>query len=43
LLSFVDRRHVDIADLRAGSADLQNLNAQFELTKLWGTGVSAIG
>jgi len=40
-LSFVDRRHVDIADLRAGSADLQNLYAQFELTKLWGTGESA--
>jgi TnpA family transposase len=40
-LSFVDRRHVDIANLRAGSADLQNLYAQFELTKLWGTGVSA--
>jgi TnpA family transposase len=40
-LSFVDRRHVDIADLRAGSADLQNLYAQFELTKLWGSGESA--
>jgi TnpA family transposase len=40
-LSFVDRRHVDIADLRAGSADLQNLYAQFELPKLWGTGASA--
>ena len=40
-LSFVDRRHVDTADLRAGSADLQNLYAQFELTKLWGTGESA--
>jgi TnpA family transposase len=40
-LSFVDRRHVDIADLRAGSADLQNLYSQFELTKLWGTGESA--
>src|ERR1039458_7689953 len=33
-LSFVDRRHVDIADLRAGSADLQNLYSQFELTQL---------
>ena len=40
-LSFVDRRHVDIADLRAGSADLQNLYSQFELPKLWGTGASA--
>ncbi len=40
-LSFVDRRHVDTADLRAGSADLQNLYAQFELTKLWDTGESA--
>jgi hypothetical protein len=40
-LSFLDRRHVDIADLRAGSADLQNLYSQFELTKLWGTGESA--
>ena len=40
-LSFVDRRHIDIADLRAGSADLQNLYAQFELAKLWGTGQSA--
>jgi TnpA family transposase len=40
-LSFVDRRHVDTADLRAGSADLQNLYAEFELTKLWGTGESA--
>jgi hypothetical protein len=40
-LSFVDRRHIDIADLRASSADLQNLYSQFELTKLWGTGESA--
>lgn len=40
-LSFVDRRHVDIANLRAGSADLQNLYAQFELTRLWGTGEAA--
>jgi TnpA family transposase len=40
-LNFVDRRHIDIADLRAGSADLQNLYAQFHLTKLWGTGESA--
>jgi hypothetical protein len=40
-LRFVDRRHVDVADLRAGPADLQNLYAEFELTKLWGTGESA--
>jgi TnpA family transposase len=40
-LSFVDRRHIDIANLRAGSADLQNLYTQFELPKLWGTGESA--
>jgi TnpA family transposase len=40
-LSFVDRRHIDIANLRAGSADLQNLYSQFELTQLWGTGESA--
>jgi len=40
-LSFLDRRHVDIANLRAGSADLQNLYAQFELPKLWGSGESA--
>jgi hypothetical protein len=40
-LRFVDRRHVDIADLRARSADLQNPYAEFELTKLWGTGESA--
>lgn len=40
-LGFLDRRHVDIANLRAGSADLQNLYAQFELPKLWGSGESA--
>jgi TnpA family transposase len=40
-LSFLDRRHMDIGDLRAGSADLQNLYTQFELTKLWGTGEAA--
>jgi len=40
-LSFVDRRHIDVADLRAGSADLQNLYTQFELARLWGTGESA--
>ncbi len=34
-------RGTSIADLRAGSADLQNLYSQFELTKLWGTGESA--
>jgi TnpA family transposase len=40
-LSFVDRRHIDIANLRAGSADLQNLFLGFDLTKLWGRGESA--
>jgi hypothetical protein len=39
-LSFVDRRHIDIANLRAGSADLQNLFLGFDLTKLWGRGES---
>jgi hypothetical protein len=37
-LAFVDRRHVDIADLRAASADLINLYLQFELVDQWGTG-----
>jgi hypothetical protein len=32
-LSFVDRRHIDIANLRAGSADLQNLFLRFDLTR----------
>lgn len=41
-LSFVDRRHVDIADLRAASADLMNLYAQFELPRKWGTGEAAV-
>jgi TnpA family transposase len=40
-LAFVDRRHVDIADLRAASADLMNLYAQFELPRQWGSGESA--
>ncbi len=40
-LAFVDRRHVDIADLRAASADLINLYAKFELPRQWGTGESA--
>jgi hypothetical protein len=40
-LSFVDRRHVDIADLRAASADLINLYARFELPQQWGTGDAA--
>ena len=40
-LSFVNRRHVGIANLRASSIDLQNLYCQFELTKLWGSGESA--
>ena len=37
-LAFADRRHVDIADLRAASADLINLYARFELPQQWGTG-----
>ena len=40
-LAFVDRRHVDIEDLRAASADLINLYARFELSQQWGTGQSA--
>jgi TnpA family transposase len=40
-LAFVDRRHVDIADLRAASADVINLYAKFELPQQWGTGESA--
>ena len=41
-LRFVDRRHIDIEDLRSASADLTNLYAQFELPRLWGTGDSAV-
>ncbi len=37
-LAFADRRHVDIEDLRAASADLINLYARFELPQQWGTG-----
>jgi TnpA family transposase len=40
-LAFVDRRHVDIANLRAASADLINLYLQFELPRQWGTGEAA--
>ncbi len=40
-LAFADRRHVDIEDLRAASADLINLYARFELPQQWGTGKSA--
>ena len=40
-LAFADRRHVDIEDLRAASADLINLYARFELPQQWGTGESA--
>ncbi|MEO7106949.1 MAG: transposase [Rhodoferax sp.] len=40
-LAFADRRHVDIEDLRAASADLINLYAKFELPQQWGTGQSA--
>jgi len=39
-LAFADRRHVDIEDLRAASADLINLYARFELPQQWGTGES---
>jgi TnpA family transposase len=41
-LAFVDRRHVDTADLRAASADLINLYLQFELVGQWGTGETAV-
>jgi TnpA family transposase len=41
-LRFVDRRHIDIADLRSASADLVNLYAQFELPRLWGSGEAAV-
>ena len=37
-LAFVDRRHVDLANLRAASADLINLYLKFELPRQWGTG-----
>lgn len=40
-LAFADRRHVDIEDLRAASADLIDLYSQFELPQQWGTGHSA--
>jgi TnpA family transposase len=40
-LAFADRRHVDIEDLRAASADLINLYARFELPQQWGPGESA--
>jgi hypothetical protein len=41
-LAFVDRRHVDIADLRAASADLINLYLQFELVGQWGSRDAAV-
>jgi hypothetical protein len=41
-LAFVDRRHIDIADLRAASADLINLYLRFELVGQWGTGETAV-
>ena len=41
-LSFVDRRHIDIADLRAASADVINLYAKFELPQQWGVGEAAV-
>jgi TnpA family transposase len=40
-LAFVDRRHVDITDLRAASADLINLYAKLELPRQWGDGKAA--
>ena len=40
-LAFAARRHVDVEDLRAASADLINLYARFELPQQWGTGQSA--
>jgi TnpA family transposase len=40
-LAFVDRRHVDIADLRAASADIINLYARFDLPRHWGEGKAA--
>ena len=40
-LAFADRRHVDIEDLRAASADLINLYAKFEIPQQWGKGESA--
>jgi len=33
-LSFTDRRHIDIANLRAGSADLRNLFLGFETARI---------
>jgi TnpA family transposase len=40
-LSFADRRHIDIDDLRAASADLIDVYGRFELPLQWGTGASA--
>ena len=40
-LAFADRRDIYIEDLRAASADLINLYAQFELPQHWRTGQSA--
>ena len=40
-LAFVDRRNVDIEDLRAPSSDLINMYAKFELPQQWGKGQSA--
>jgi TnpA family transposase len=37
-LGFVDRRHIDIADLRAASADIINQYALYELPRYWGSG-----
>lgn len=40
-LGFVDRRHIDIADLRAASADIINRYALYELPRYWGSGEAA--
>lgn len=40
-LGFVDRRHIDIADLRAASADIINQYALYELPRYWGSGDAA--
>ena len=40
-LGFVDRRHIDSADLRAASADIINQYALYELPHYWGHGEAA--
>ena len=41
MLSFVNRRHVDPKRLRAASTDVVNAYADFDLQRLWGSGVRA--